>query len=129
MLVTPDAAQRMLGVTSLDRLTPGAAGKTVTGTVAITEAPTPFPARNVIGILAAATQRYADSTSRSARTTTTSASRTGRSTTTPSRRRIGSSGRQGGQDPVRAATAEEQARITQLRDSLRVAHGGTRPDR
>ena len=128
MLVTPDAAQRMLGVTRLDGLTPGAAGKTVTGTVAITEAPTPFPARNVIGILAGSDAslrgQYVAVGAHNDHIGLTNRPLDHDSVEATNR----VIRRQGGQDAVRAATAEEQARITRLRDSLRVAHGGPRPD-
>jgi len=128
VLVSPDAARRLLGGTPLDELPAGTAGKTVSGSVSFTETPAPYPARNVIGILPGAdpavrgefvavgahndhiglTSRPLDHDSVEA-----------------TNRVIR---RQGVQDPVRAATPQEQARIAQLRDSLRQAHGGTRAD-
>ena len=128
MLVTPGAAQRMLGVASLDGLTTGAAGKTVSGTVALSEPLTPFPARNVIGVLAGsdallrgqyvAVGAHNDHIGLVARPLD-------HDSVEATNRVIR---RQGGQDTVRAATAEEQTRITRLRDSLRLVHGGARPD-
>jgi hypothetical protein len=50
LLVTGAAAARLLGA-PLAGMAPGTAGKTVAGSVAITEGPTPFPARNVVAIL------------------------------------------------------------------------------
>jgi hypothetical protein len=128
LLVTPDAAQRLLGVTSLDGLTVGQEGRVVSGNVQFVDAPAPFPARNVIGILPGSD---------------------------PARRgeyvaigahndHIGLAAkpldhdsvlafnqvlrRQGAQDTVRVPTASEAARIAALRDSLTRARGGPRPD-
>jgi hypothetical protein len=124
MLVSPAAAQRLLGVPSLEGLQPGAAGKVVSGSVALVDAPAPYPARNVIGILPGSdparrgqyvavgahndhiglTDHPIDHDSVVAFNTVVR--------------------RQGVQDRVRAPTAAEQARITAIRDSLRALHGG-----
>ncbi|MDQ6827671.1 MAG: M28 family peptidase [Gemmatimonadota bacterium] len=50
LLVTPRAAATMLGA-SPEQLSPGAAGKTITGRIGTVSTPVPFAARNVIGIL------------------------------------------------------------------------------
>ncbi len=50
LLVTTAAAERMLGAPPAG-LRPGAAGKTLSGSAGFREAPTPFPARNVVGIV------------------------------------------------------------------------------
>jgi len=50
VLLTGAAAQRLLGA-PLAGMAPGTAGKTVAASLAIAETPTPFPARNVVGIL------------------------------------------------------------------------------
>ena len=128
MLVTPDAAKRMLGVTNLDVVAVGTTGKMMSGTVALTEAPTAFPARNVIGVLAGS-----DASLRGQYVAVGAhndhiglANRPLDHDSVEATNRV--IRRQGGQDMVRAATPEEQARITQLRDSLRAAHGGSRPD-
>lgn len=49
-LVSEAAAQRLLGQ-ALAGVAPGTAGKTVSGTAAIRETPSPFPARNVVAVL------------------------------------------------------------------------------
>ena len=128
MLVTPAAAQRMLGVAQLDRISVGTVGKTLSGTVAITEAPTLYPARNVIGVLAgsdpALRGQYVAVGAHNDHIGLTNRPLDHDSVEATNR----VIRRQGGQDPVRAATPEESARITQLRDSLRQAHGGVRMD-
>ena len=128
MLVSPDAAKRMLGVAQIDGLAAGAAGKTLSGTVAITEAPTPYPARNVIGILAgsdaALRGQYVAIGAHNDHIGLTNRPLDHDSVEATNR----VIRRQGGQDPVRAATPEELTRITQLRDSLRQVHGGARAD-
>jgi len=128
MLVTPDAAKRLLGVSSLDGLSAGTLGKAVSGTVALSEAATQFPARNVIGILAgsgaALRGQYVAVGAHNDHIGLTNRPLDHDSVEATNR----VIRRQGGQDQVRPATAEEQARITQLRDSLRTAHGGARPD-
>jgi hypothetical protein len=128
LLVTPGAARRLLGATQLEGLAVGATGKTVSGTVALSETATPYPARNVIGILPgsdpAVRGQYVAIGAHNDHIGLTSRPLDHDSVEATNR----VIRRQGVQDPLRAATAEEQARITRLRDSLRQAHGGTRPD-
>ena len=128
MLVSSAAAQRLLGVQELAGILPGTTGKTVGGTVGMTESPAPYPSRNVIGILrgsdpalrgqfvaVGAHNDHIGLTSRPLEhDSVEAANRVIR--------------RQGGQDPLRTPTAQEAATIAQLRDSLRTAHGGSRPD-
>ena len=128
LLVSTSAAQRMLGVPSFDGVTPGTAGKTLSGTVAQTEAPAPYPSRNVIGIL-----RGSDPALRGQFVAVGAhndhiglTSRPLDHDSVEATNRV--IRRQGGQDPMRAPTPQEAALITQLRDSLRRAHGGTRAD-
>jgi hypothetical protein len=124
MLVTTAAAQRLLGVPSLGDVAPGAAGRAVSGGVAVLDEPAPYPARNVIGILPGSdparrgqyvavgahndhiglTDHPIDHDSVVAFNTVVR--------------------RQGVQDRVRTPTPAEQARITAIRDSLRALHGG-----
>jgi hypothetical protein len=128
LLVTPSAAQRLLGIASFDGVLPGTTGRTVSGTLAQVESPAPYPSRNVIGILrgsdpalrgqfvaVGAHNDHVGLTSRPLDHDSVEATN----------RVIR---RQGGQDPMRAPTAQEATLITQLRDSLRLIHGGIRAD-
>jgi hypothetical protein len=128
MLVTPDAAQRLLGVPRLEGLAAGTPGKTVSGTVAIVETPAPYPARNVIGILPgsdpALRGQYVAIGAHNDHIGLTDRPLDHDSVEATNR----VIRRQGVQDRVRSPTPEESARIAQLRDSLREAHGGTRAD-
>jgi hypothetical protein len=128
LLVTPAAAARMLGVASMDGLAVGAIGRTITGSMGFSEAPAPYPSRNVVGILPGGdpalrgqyvaigahndhiglTRRPLDHDSVLANNMVVR--------------------RQGVQDTVRVPTAAEAARIAFLRDSLTRAHGGARAD-
>ena len=128
LLVTPGAAARLLGVTSLDGLRVGAEGPVIGGTIGFVETPTAFPSRNVIGILPGSdpavrgqyvaigahndhigiVPRPLDHDSVLANNMVVR--------------------RQGVQDTVRLPTALEAARIATLRDSLTRAHGGARAD-
>ena len=128
MIVSPSAAQRLLGVSSLDGLRVGATGGTVRGDVGFIDTPSAYPARNVVGILRGSdpalrgeyvavgahndhigiTPRPLDHDSVLANNMVIR--------------------RQGVQDRVREPTAAEAARIRVLRDSLTRAHGGARPD-
>jgi hypothetical protein len=128
LLVTPAAAARMLGVTTLDGLAVGAAGRALSGDVGLIETPAPYPARNVIGIVPGSdpavrgeyvavgahndhvglTPRPLDHDSVLANNMVVR--------------------RQGVQDTVRVPTAAEAVRIRALRDSLTLAHGGARAD-
>ena len=128
LLVTPAVAARMLGVSTLDGLSIGARGRTVSGTASFIDTPAPFPSRNVIGILpgsdAALRGQYVAIGAHNDHIGLT-------------RRPLDHDSvlannmvvrRQGVQDTVRVPTAEEAARIAVLRDSLTRAHGGARPD-
>jgi hypothetical protein len=128
LLVTPEAAQRLLGVASLDSLTVGREGKTVSGNVEFVDVPAPFPSRNVIGILPGsdpslrgqlvAIGAHNDHIGMSARPLDHDSVLAFNTVVR----------RQGAQDTVRVPTPAEAARIAQLRDSLTRAHGGARPD-
>ncbi len=127
-LVTPAAAQRLLGGSTLDNLAAGTEGRTVSGNLGFVDAPSAYPARNVIGILPGSdpalreqyvaigahndhiglTQRPLDHDSVLAFN--------------------GVVRRQGVQDTVVTPTAAQWSRINQLRDSLTRAHGGARLD-
>ncbi|HET9684063.1 MAG TPA: M28 family peptidase [Gemmatimonadaceae bacterium] len=128
MIISPSAAERLLGVSSLQGLRVGATGGTVSGNVGFIDTPSRYPARNVIGILRGSdpllrgefvaigahndhiglTPRPLDHDSVLANNMVVR--------------------RQGVQDPVRAPTAAEAQRIRFLRDSLTRAHSGARPD-
>jgi hypothetical protein len=128
MIVSPSAAGRLLGVSSLDGVRVGAPGATMSGNIGFVDTPSAFPARNVIGILRGSdpvlrgeyvavgahndhigiTPRPLDHDSVLANNMVVR--------------------RQGVQDPVRQPTAAEASRIRFLRDSLTRAHGGARPD-
>jgi hypothetical protein len=129
LLVTPEAAQHLLGVATLEGLTIGKEGRSaVTGNVTFIETPAEFPARNVIGIVPGsdpalrgqyvAIGAHNDHIGLSPRPLD-------HDSVIANNRVVR---RQGAQDTVRAPTAEEAARIVQLRDSLRRVHGGVRPD-
>ncbi|HET7189668.1 MAG TPA: M28 family peptidase [Gemmatimonadaceae bacterium] len=128
LLVTPAIAARLLGVSTLDGLSVGARGRTVSGTAGFIDTPAPFPSRNVIGILpgsdAALRGQYVAIGAHNDHIGLT-------------RRPLDHDSvlannmvvrRQGVQDTVRVPTADEAARIAVLRDSLTRAHGGARPD-
>jgi hypothetical protein len=127
MLVSGDAASRMLGAT-IDAATPGAQGKRISGTVAFTETPSPYPARNVIGILQGsdpalrgqyvAVGAHNDHVGLTNRPLDHDSVEANNRIVRP----------QGVQDPVRLPTPQEQQLIAHLRDSLTKVHGGPRPD-
>ena len=128
LLVTPSAARRLLGVTALDALPVGAAGRRVSGNLRFIESPTAYPARNVIGILPG---------SDPARRGQFVAIGAHNDHIGLERRPLDHDSvlannmvvrRQGVQDTVRTPTAAEAARIAVLRDSLTRAHGGVRRD-
>ena len=128
LLVTPDAAQHLLGVTSLDGLTVGQEGRTVSGSVGFVDSEARYPSRNVIGILPGS-----DPTLRGEYVAI--GAHNDHIGITPRPLEHDSVlafnmvvRRQGAQDTVRVPTADEAARIALLRDSLHVAHGGARPD-
>jgi hypothetical protein len=128
LLVTPEAGRHLLGATSLDGLAVGHEGRTVSGNVEFVDVPPEYPSRNVIGILPGSdpalrgqfvavgahndhigiTPRPLEHDSVLAFNTVVR--------------------RQGAQDTLRTPTPTEAVRIVQLRDSLRAAHGGARPD-
>jgi hypothetical protein len=51
LIVTPEAAQHLLGTRSLDGLTVGQEGRVVSGNVEFVDTPARYPSRNVLGIL------------------------------------------------------------------------------
>jgi hypothetical protein len=128
LLVSPSAAERMLGVPTLNGVHAGATGATLSGDIAFIDTPSAYPARNVIGILRGRdparngqyvavgahndhigiTPRPLDHDSVLANNMVIR--------------------RQGVQDRVREPTPAEAQRIRFLRDSLTRAHGGARPD-
>jgi hypothetical protein len=128
MLVTPAAAARLLGVSTLDGVAVGTMGRTVSGSLGFVETPAPYPARNVIGILPGsdpalrgqyvAVGAHNDHIGLTARPLDHDSVLANNMVVR----------RQGVQDTVRIPTAEEAARIRTLRDSLTRAHGGARPD-
>ena len=127
LLVTPDAAQRLLGVNSLDGVAVGHEGRVVTGSVSFVDSEPMYPARNVIGILPGsdpalrgqivAVGAHNDHIGMGRRLDHDSVLAFNQVVR-----------RQGAQDTVRIPTPEEAARIARLRDSLVTAHGGARPD-
>jgi hypothetical protein len=128
LLVTPAAAQRLLGVTSLEGLTVGQEGRTIAGSVEFVDAPAPYPSRNVIGILPGsdpalrgqyvAIGAHNDHIGISPRVLDHDSVLAFNQVLR----------RQGAQDTVRVPTPAEAVRIAALRDSLTRAHGGARPD-
>ena len=128
LLVSPSAAARLMGTASLDGLSPGAAGRTVTGTIGFIETPAPYPSRNVVAILNGgdpalrgqfvAIGAHNDHIGLLPRPLDHDSVLANNMVVR----------RQGVQDTVRVPTAEERARIAVLRDSLTRAHGGARPD-
>jgi hypothetical protein len=128
LIVTPEAAQHLLGVGTLDGLSVGQEGRVVSGNVEFVDTPARYPSRNVIGILPGSDP-----------------ARRGEYVAVGAHNdHIGLTGRpldhdsvlafnmvlrrQGAQDTVRVPTPEEAARIAALRDSLVRAHGGARVD-
>jgi len=128
LLVSQAAAQRMLGVPSLDGLRVGATGATVSGDIGFIDSPSAYPARNVIGIL-----RGRDPVLRGQYVAIGAHNDHIGITSHPLDHDSVLANnmvirRQGVQDPVRQPTPSESARIRFLRDSLTRAHGGARPD-
>ena len=128
LLVTPEAGQHLLGVTSLNGLTVGQEGRTVSGNVEFNDVPAPFPSRNVIGILPGsdpalrgqlvAVGAHNDHIGMALKPLDHDSILAFNQVVR----------RQGAQDTVKVPTAAEAARITKIRDSLRTAHGGARAD-
>jgi hypothetical protein len=128
LLLSPSAAERLLGVSSLENVAVGARGRTVSGGLSFVDTPAPFPARNVIGILPgrdpALRGQYVAVGAHNDHIGIT-AHPLDHDSVLANNMVVR---RQGVQDPVRTPTAEEAARIRVLRDSLNRAHGGARPD-
>jgi hypothetical protein len=128
LLLSPSAAERLLGVSSLEHVAVGARGRTVSGELSFVDTPAPFPARNVIGILPgrdpALRGQYVAVGAHNDHIGIT-AHPLDHDSVLANNMVVR---RQGVQDPVRTPTAEEAARIRVLRDSLNRAHGGARPD-
>jgi len=128
MIVSPAAAERLLGVNSLSGLHVGATGGTVSGNLGFIDRPSPYPARNVIGIVRGsdpalrgeyvAVGAHNDHIGLTARPLDHDSVLANNMVVR----------RQGVQDPVRQPNAAEAERIRFLRDSLTRAHGGARPD-
>jgi hypothetical protein len=128
MIVSPAAAERLLGVSTLSGLRIGTTGATVSGSIGFIERPSPYPARNVIGIL-----RGSDPTLRSEFVAIGAHNDHIGLTPRPLDHDSVLANnmvvrRQGVQDPARTPNAAEAERIRFLRDSLTRAHGGARPD-
>lgn len=126
LLITPAAAGRLLGAAP-ERLTPGAAGATVRGDLAVRFTPVPFPARNVVAVL-----EGSDPALRGEYVALTAHNDHVGFDHSPvdhdSLRAFNRVVRPMGADsPNRPATPEEQARARQLLDSLR-SHRKARPD-
>ena len=128
LLVTPEAAQHLLGTRSLDGLTVGQEGRVVSGNVEFVDTPARYPSRNVIGILPgsdpARRGEYVAVGAHNDHIGLTSRPLDHDSVLAFNQVLR----RQGAQDTVRVPTPEEAARIAALRDSLTRVHGGARPD-
>ena len=127
VLVTVAAAERLLGQ-RMDGLAPGAAGKTVNGSVWFDDTPSAFPARNVIGIL-----RGTDRALRGEFVAI--GAHNDHIGTAPealdhdSLRAFDALLRRGGAEgQASAPTPEQAARVRAQADSLHHAHGGARRD-
>jgi Peptidase family M28 len=128
LYLSNSAARRLLGVTTFDGLAPGIAGRTLDAQLVVLRVPSPYPARNVIGILPGrdpslrgqfvAIGAHNDHEGLAPRPLDHDSVLANNMVIR----------RQGVQDPVRQPTADEATRIAQLRDSLTRAHGGVRPD-
>ena len=128
LYLSNSAARRLLGVSALEGLAPGTAGRTLDAKLVVSRVPTPYPARNVIGILPGrdpslrgqfvAIGAHNDHEGLAPRPLDHDSVLANNMVIR----------RQGVQDAVRQPTADEAARIAQLRDSLTRAHGGARPD-
>jgi len=126
-LVTRAVAERMLGK-ALAGAAVGDAGGTVSGSYTYGAAPVAAPARNVIGVLPGSdpalrgqyvvVSAHNDHEGLLAAGIDHDSIRAYNRVMRP----------QGANDPVGAPTAEQAARITALRDSLRRVHGGVRRD-
>jgi Peptidase family M28 len=131
MLLSPAAASRLLGVSSLADLEPrliGADARTVSGTLAYVETAAAYPSRNVVGIV-----RGSDATLRGEYVAVGAHN----DHIGLERRPLDHDSvlafnmvvrRQGVQDTVAVPTPAQASRIAVLRDSLTRAHGGPRAD-
>jgi hypothetical protein len=127
LLITPAVAQRLLGAATTG-MAPGTAGKTVSGTVEISNRPSAFPARNVIGILRgtdpALRGQFVAIGAHNDHIGTNS-----ESVDQDSVRAFNAIFRKGGvEDEPTAATPELTAQFRAALDALHRAHGGPRPD-
>jgi len=124
LLLSPSAAKRLLGVSSLGSVRAGATGATVSGDIAFVETPSAFPARNVVGILhgsdPAINGQYVAIGAHNDHIGLTSRPLDHDSVLANNM----VIRRQGVQDRVREPTPAEAQRIRFLRDSLTRAHGG-----
>jgi hypothetical protein len=117
-LITPHAAELLLGA-PLERLTAGAAGRPVQGDLGVKFAPVPHPARNVIGVLPGsdralrgeyvALSAHNDHVGFDHQALDHDSVRAYNRVIRP----------MGADSPDHPASAEEQARVTQILDSLR----------
>jgi hypothetical protein len=128
VVLTVAAAERLLGHAMDATLAPGTPGKTVRGAVWFTESPSPFPARNVVGIL-----RGTDPALRGefvaigAHNDHVGTSH--EALDHDSLRAFDQVLRRGGLEaPAEKATPEQAARIRAMTDSLHRLHGGIRRD-
>ncbi len=126
LLITPDAADRMLG-RPLANAAPGSAGLPLDGTVGFTVEPLPYAARNVVAVLRGhdpkLRQQYVSLTAHNDHVGFDHAP-----VDHDSLRAFNRVVRPMGADsPLRPATAEETARVRNILDSLRKLHPA-RPD-
>lgn len=128
VLLSASAAERLLGVSSLDNVAVGTLGRTVRGNLSFIDTPAAYPARNVIGILpgsdASLRGQYVAVGAHNDHIGLT-AHPLDHDSVLANNMVVR---RQGVQDTVRSPTAAEAERIRFLRDSLTRAHGGARPD-
>jgi hypothetical protein len=128
MLVTPAVATQLLGVNTLENLSVGTSGRTLSGDLRFVDSPAPYPSRNVIGILPGADPALrGEYVAVGAHNDHIGLERHPLDHDSVLANNMVVR-RQGVQDTVVVPTAEQAARIARLRDSLRVAHGGVRPD-
>ncbi|MEP6729553.1 MAG: M28 family peptidase [bacterium] len=128
LYVSNAAAIRLFGGAALESLASGAAGHMLDANLASSRVPTPFPARNVIGILTGS-----DPSLRGQYVAIGAHNdHVGLAPHPLDHDSVLANNmvirRQGVQDAERKPTSDEAARIALLRDSLTRAHGGARPD-
>ncbi|HEY2026906.1 MAG TPA: M28 family peptidase [Gemmatimonadaceae bacterium] len=128
LLITPSAAAHLLGVSTLDNLSVGTSGRTLSGDLRFVDTPAPYPSRNVIGILPGSDPALrGEYVAVGAHNDHIGLERHPLDHDSVLANNMVVR-RQGVQDTVVVPTPEQAARIAHLRDSLRVAHGGVRPD-